>query len=131
MAMTKTYIDKLMESLDKDMDDVDWEYFVDHFPNDIDEFSQALDDLVSYEALSFTESLRMTYIAVKEIEQLIEFTESMKDNTIALSIVAQDTIINLISTQKRIIGQWVNIVVAHNNMDKLLKDIEDSDNIRK
>ena len=116
--MTKTYIDKLMESLDKDKQKVDWKYFVDNFPKDEDNVNRALDDLAIHDKFLWMESLRMTYIAVDEIENQIEFTEFIVDNTIAFSVIAHNTIFNLRNTQNRIIGRWINNIVASHDFEK-------------
>lgn len=116
--MKKTYIDELMESLDKDRNDVNWEYFVEHFPKNESELGIALNTLIIYEEFLLTESLKMTYVAVKEVEKQIEFTKSMKDDAVPIPMIAHNTVLNLINTQKRIIGQWINSVVELDDAER-------------
>lgn len=119
--MAKTYIERLIDSLDKDKQKVDWTCFVDNFPKDEADINRALDDLAMHDEFLWMESLRMTYIAVEEIENQIEFTESIVDDTLAFAVISHNTIFNLRSTQNRIIGRWINNIVANHDFEKGLE----------
>lgn len=121
--MAKTYIEHLIESLNKKKWEVDVLYFIDNFPRTRESIGQAFDDMMKYDKFEWMDSLRMTSIAVDEIENHIDYIKSIQNDNVDVAMVIQDHRLHLEMVQREIIKKWVLEIISDHYFGKAVDNI--------
>lgn len=128
-TMTKTYIENLIESLNKDKQKVDWTYFVDNFPNSDGYIIRAYDDLMEYNGVTWMKSFSKTTGTVQKIENYIKYIQSRNRNDETYVQQDHDNIKNLRHIQRKIIEAWIYTIISDYNFEKALSNATVDKNI--
>lgn len=102
--MVSKYSKQLIKSIDQSNDKVDWDYFVDKFPDNNDKMTQLIQDLTDNGYHQYTHEFNNSYDMLNEIDKEIHTIKQLindMDNNQNISVEA-DMLVDIIDRLKEL-----------------------------